>query len=68
LQDTLVLWSAQFVLLLVDVNQFLVSFLRLTVACIKTNMPKIAARAVQVAETPISMDKWPKYYHTKRQA
>jgi hypothetical protein len=54
------------VLLLVDVNEFLVTFLQLTVACIKMNRPEIAARAVEVAESRISTDKWPEYYDTKR--
>ncbi|CAM0904755.1 unnamed protein product [Alopecurus aequalis] len=39
---------------------------QLTVACIKMNRPEIAARAVEVAERRISMDKWPEYYDTKR--
>jgi hypothetical protein len=54
------------VLLLVDVNEFLVTYLQLTVACIKMNRPEIAARAVKVAENRISTDKWPEYYDTKR--
>lgn len=39
---------------------------QLTVACIKMNRPEIAARAVEVAERRISVDKWPEYYDTKR--
>ena len=30
------------------------------------NRPEIAARAVEVAESRISLDKWPEYYDTKR--
>lgn len=30
------------------------------------NRPEIAARAVEVAERRISVDKWPEYYDTKR--
>ncbi|XP_040994564.1 neutral/alkaline invertase 3, chloroplastic-like isoform X2 [Juglans microcarpa x Juglans regia] len=39
---------------------------QLTVACIKTNRPEIAARAVEIAEKRISRDNWPEYYDTKR--
>ncbi|CAA6660713.1 unnamed protein product [Spirodela intermedia] len=39
---------------------------QLTVACIKMNRPEIAARAVELAESRISRDKWPEYYDTKR--
>uniref|UniRef100_A0ACD5UPC9 Uncharacterized protein n=2 Tax=Avena sativa TaxID=4498 RepID=A0ACD5UPC9_AVESA len=39
---------------------------QLTVACIKMNRPEIAARAVEVAESRISTDKWPEYYDTRR--
>ncbi|KAG8651041.1 hypothetical protein MANES_07G088200v8 [Manihot esculenta] len=38
---------------------------QLTVACIKMNRPEVAAKAVEVAERRISMDKWPEYYDTK---
>lgn len=44
-----------------------ISFLlQLTVACIKTNRPEIAARAVEVAERHIARDRWPEYYDTKK--
>ncbi|KAG9444421.1 hypothetical protein H6P81_015761 [Aristolochia fimbriata] len=39
---------------------------QLTVACIKMNRPEIAARAVEIAERRISVEKWPEYYDTKR--
>lgn len=39
---------------------------QLTVACIKMNRPEIAARAVQVAEKRLPLDRWPEYYDTKR--
>ncbi|CAN6559995.1 unnamed protein product [Malus baccata var. baccata] len=39
---------------------------QLTVACIKLNRPEIAAKAVEIAEKRISIDKWPEYYDTKR--
>ncbi|KAL7252747.1 hypothetical protein ACSBR1_007338 [Camellia fascicularis] len=39
---------------------------QLTVACIKMNRPETAAKAVEVAEKRISIDKWPEYYDTKR--
>ncbi|KAJ9188705.1 hypothetical protein P3X46_000075 [Hevea brasiliensis] len=39
---------------------------QLTVACIKMNRPKIAERAVKLAERRISRDKWPEYYDTKK--
>ncbi|KAL8166745.1 hypothetical protein V2J09_008244 [Rumex salicifolius] len=38
----------------------------LTAACIKMNRPDIAAKAVQVAEKRLSVDKWPEYYDTKK--
>lgn len=38
---------------------------QLTVACIKMNRPEIAARAVEVAEKRLALDKWPEYYDTK---
>lgn len=40
--------------------------MQLTVACIKMGRPEIAARAVELAESRISRDKWPEYYDTKR--
>ncbi|WOL01613.1 neutral/alkaline invertase 3, chloroplastic [Canna indica] len=39
---------------------------QLTVACIKLNRPEIAARAIEVAEKRLALDKWPEYYDTKR--
>uniref|UniRef100_A0A0E0CLF5 Alkaline/neutral invertase n=1 Tax=Oryza meridionalis TaxID=40149 RepID=A0A0E0CLF5_9ORYZ len=39
---------------------------QLTVASIKMNRPEIAAKAVEVAERRIAIDKWPEYYDTKR--
>ncbi|KAL8166751.1 hypothetical protein V2J09_008250 [Rumex salicifolius] len=39
---------------------------QLTAACIKMNRPDIAAKAVQVAEKRLSVDKWPEYYDTKK--
>uniref|UniRef100_A0A0D9VGL3 Alkaline/neutral invertase n=1 Tax=Leersia perrieri TaxID=77586 RepID=A0A0D9VGL3_9ORYZ len=39
---------------------------QLTVASIKMNRPEIAAKAVEVAERRLSVDKWPEYYDTKR--
>lgn len=40
--------------------------MQLTVACIKMDRPDIAARAVEVAEKRIAVDKWPEYYDTKQ--
>ncbi|KAF9594981.1 hypothetical protein IFM89_035754 [Coptis chinensis] len=39
---------------------------QLTVACIKMDRPEIAAKAVEIMEKRISLDKWPEYYDTKR--
>ncbi|KAJ7970554.1 Neutral/alkaline invertase [Quillaja saponaria] len=39
---------------------------QLTVACIKMDRPGIAAKAIEVAEKRILIDKWPEYYDTKR--
>ncbi|XP_074592568.1 neutral/alkaline invertase 3, chloroplastic-like [Curcuma longa] len=39
---------------------------QLTVACIKMDRPEIAARAIEVAEKRLALDKWPEYYDTKR--
>lgn len=39
---------------------------QLSVACIKMNRPEIAAKALEVAEKRLSLDKWPEYYDTKR--
>lgn len=39
---------------------------QLTVACIKMNRPEIAAKAVEVAEKRLALDKWPEYYDTKK--
>ncbi|KAL0910436.1 hypothetical protein M5K25_021420 [Dendrobium thyrsiflorum] len=38
---------------------------QLTIACIKMNRLELAARAVEVAEKRLSIDKWPEYYDTK---
>lgn len=40
--------------------------MQLTVACIKMDRPEIAARAIEVAEKRLALDKWPEYYDTKR--
>lgn len=39
---------------------------QLTVACIKMNRPEIAARAVEIAEKRLPLDRWPEYYDTKK--
>ncbi|GLJ10025.1 hypothetical protein SUGI_0120510 [Cryptomeria japonica] len=38
---------------------------QLTVACLKMGRPDLANRAVEVAETRLSRDRWPEYYDTK---
>ncbi|XP_020586580.1 neutral/alkaline invertase 3, chloroplastic-like [Phalaenopsis equestris] len=38
---------------------------QLTIACIKMNRMELAARAVEVAERRLSIDKWPEYYDAK---
>ncbi|KAI5072271.1 hypothetical protein GOP47_0012377 [Adiantum capillus-veneris] len=38
---------------------------QLTAACIKMKRPKIAQRAIEVAEKRISRDRWPEYYDLK---
>ncbi|KAK4800478.1 hypothetical protein SAY86_020965 [Trapa natans] len=37
----------------------------LTAACIKTGRPQIAMKAIELAETRLSMDSWPEYYDGK---
>ncbi|MCO5573948.1 hypothetical protein L7F22_027726 [Adiantum nelumboides] len=38
---------------------------QLTVACIKMKRPKIALRAIEIAEKRLSKDRWPEYYDLK---
>ncbi|KAG6774723.1 hypothetical protein POTOM_022089 [Populus tomentosa] len=37
----------------------------LTAACIKTGRPQIARRAIELAESRVSKDRWPEYYDGK---
>lgn len=44
---------------------FVVLVWLLTAACIKTEKPKIAKRAIELVEERLSKDGWPEYYGGK---